>query len=69
VSELGKDRSVVLISGSDGGIGSAIVRELSARGYRLSLGSLDVGSLTDKFGPETESMIHQPFDAFDAKSA
>lgn len=62
-------RPVVLISGSDGGIGSAVVRELLAHGYRLSLGSLDVGSLTDKFGPETESMIHQPFDAFDAKSA
>jgi len=63
------DSPVVLVSGSDGGIGSAIVADLLTHGYRLSLGSLDVGLLTDKFGPETPTKIYQPFDAFDPESA
>lgn len=69
VNDQTEKKPVILISGSDGGIGSAIVAELLAHGYRLSLGSLDVSLLTDKFGPETESTIYQSFDAFDATSA
>ena len=69
MNKLSENKPVILVSGSDGGIGSAIVTELLSRGYRLSLGALDVSSLTDKFGPETPNMIHQPFDAFKAESA
>jgi NAD(P)-dependent dehydrogenase (short-subunit alcohol dehydrogenase family) len=60
---------VILISGGDGGIGSAIVEELRSHGYRLSLGALDVGHLVEKFGPETVDTLYQSFDAFDAESA
>jgi NAD(P)-dependent dehydrogenase (short-subunit alcohol dehydrogenase family) len=60
---------VILVSGGDGAIGSAIVSDLLAHGYRLSLGSLDAGLLTEKLGPESPEKIYQPFDAFDAESA
>jgi NAD(P)-dependent dehydrogenase (short-subunit alcohol dehydrogenase family) len=69
VNEIAGNTPVVLISGGDGGIGSAIVKELRSRGYRLSLGALDVGQLAEKFGPETVDTLYQSFDAFDAQSA
>jgi NAD(P)-dependent dehydrogenase (short-subunit alcohol dehydrogenase family) len=69
VNRMMQNKPVVLVSGGDGGIGSAIVEELSAHGYRLSLGSLDVGLLAERLGPESPDRIYQPFDAFDAKSA
>jgi NAD(P)-dependent dehydrogenase (short-subunit alcohol dehydrogenase family) len=60
---------VVLVSGSDGGIGSAIVSELIAHGYRLSLGSMDTALLVEKFGPETPDRMYQAFNAFERGSA
>lgn len=63
------DRPVVVISGGDGGIGAAIVNHLREHGYRLSLGSLDPSLLEQKFGPETDDLIFQPFDAFDHPTA
>jgi NADP-dependent 3-hydroxy acid dehydrogenase YdfG len=60
---------VILVSGSDGGIGSAIVAELIEHGYRLSLGSMDTSLLVEKFGPETPDRIYQPFNAFERGSA
>lgn len=62
-------KPVILVAGGDGGIGSAIVEELTSHGYRLSLGSLDVKMLVDKFGPETEDKLYASFDAFDRSSA
>ncbi|RWJ31933.1 SDR family NAD(P)-dependent oxidoreductase [Mesorhizobium sp.] len=62
-------KPVILISGSDGGIGSAIVAELIEHGYRLSLGSMDPKLLVEKFGPETSDRIYQPFNAFERGSA
>lgn len=69
MSEQASENPVIMISGADGGIGSAIVADLLASGYRLSLGSLNVDLLMEKFGPETATRIYQPFDAFDASSA
>ncbi|MER9947292.1 SDR family NAD(P)-dependent oxidoreductase [Mesorhizobium sp. M0047] len=60
---------VILVSGSDGGIGSAIVENLITHGYRVSLGSLDTGLLETKFGPEAPNKIYHFFDAFDKESA
>jgi NAD(P)-dependent dehydrogenase (short-subunit alcohol dehydrogenase family) len=62
-------RPVIVVSGSDGGIGSAIVSELIEHGYRLSLGSMDTALLVEKFGPETPDRIYQTFDAFDHATA
>lgn len=62
-------KPVVVVSGGDGGIGTAIVEELKQHGYRLSLGALNVKSLVDTFGSETEDCIYQSFDAFDPMSA
>lgn len=66
---MANEKPVILVSGSDGGIGSAIVTELIAHGYRLSLGSMDTGLLVEKFGPETPDRIYQPFNAFERGSA
>ncbi|WFP65623.1 MULTISPECIES: SDR family NAD(P)-dependent oxidoreductase [unclassified Mesorhizobium] len=66
---MANNRPVILISGSDGGIGSAIVSELMERGYRLSLGAMNARALVEKFGPETPDRIYQSFDAFDRSSA
>ena len=63
------EKSVIMVSGSDGGIGSAIVSELIDHGYRLSLASMDTGLLVEKFGPETPDRIYQPFNAFERGSA
>lgn len=62
-------KPVILVSGSDGGIGAAIVTELSEHGYRLSLAAMDTGALVEKFGPETPDKIYQPFNAFERGSA
>jgi NAD(P)-dependent dehydrogenase (short-subunit alcohol dehydrogenase family) len=62
-------KPVILISGSDGGIGAAIVTELMEHGYRLSLGTMDTNLLVEKFGPETPDSIYQPFNAFERGSA
>ncbi|CDZ55165.1 SDR family NAD(P)-dependent oxidoreductase [Neorhizobium galegae] len=60
---------VILISGGDGGIGSAIVEDLLNHGYRVSLGSLDTDPLESKFGPADANRIYRSFDAFDKESA
>lgn len=60
---------VILISGGDGGIGSAIVEDLLYHGYRVSLGSLDTALLEGKFGAQGQNKIYRPFDAFDKASA
>jgi NADP-dependent 3-hydroxy acid dehydrogenase YdfG len=62
-------KPVILVSGSDGGIGSAIVTDLIEHGYRLSLGSMDPCLLVEKFGPETPDRIYQPFNAFERGSS
>jgi NADP-dependent 3-hydroxy acid dehydrogenase YdfG len=62
-------KPVILVSGSDGGIGTAVVAELIEHGYRLSLGSMDTGLLVEKFGPETPDRIYQPFNAFEHRNA
>jgi NADP-dependent 3-hydroxy acid dehydrogenase YdfG len=66
---MANDKPVILVSGSDGGIGSAIVTELMEHGYRLSLGAMEASRLVEKFGPETPDRIYQSFDAFDRASA
>lgn len=66
---MANEKPVILVSGSDGGIGSAIVTELIEHGYRLSLGSIDTKLLVEKFGPETPDRIYQHFDAFERGSA
>lgn len=66
---MANDRPVILISGSDGGIGLAIVADLLEHGYRLSLGAMDPNVLVEKFGPETADKIYQQFDALERGSA
>ena len=66
---MANEKPVILVSGSDGGIGTAIVTELVEHGYRLSLAAMDTGLLVEKFGPETPDKIYQPFDAFQRGSA
>jgi NADP-dependent 3-hydroxy acid dehydrogenase YdfG len=63
------EKPVILVSGSDGGIGTAIVTELMAHGYRLSLAAMDIDVLVEKFGPESADRIYQPFNAFERGSA
>jgi NADP-dependent 3-hydroxy acid dehydrogenase YdfG len=63
------EKPVILVSGSDGGIGTAIVMELMAHGYRLSLAAMDIDVLVEKFGPESADRIYQPFNAFERGSA
>lgn len=62
-------KPVILVSGSDGGIGTAVVTELIEHGYRLSLGAMDTNVLLEKFGPESPDRIYQPFNAFERESA
>jgi NADP-dependent 3-hydroxy acid dehydrogenase YdfG len=69
MNEMVENKPVILISGGDGGIGTAIVAELLAYGYRVSLGSLNVSLLIEKFGPETVNRIYHLFNAYDPKSA
>lgn len=64
-----KDRPVVVISGSDGGIGAAISKELIAHDYRVSLGVLDPSKLVSLYGETTDDRHYARFDAFDPKSA
>jgi NAD(P)-dependent dehydrogenase (short-subunit alcohol dehydrogenase family) len=66
---MANDTPVILVSGSDGGIGTAIVNELVEHGYRLSLATMDTSLVAEKFGPETPDRIYQPFDAFERGSA
>jgi NAD(P)-dependent dehydrogenase (short-subunit alcohol dehydrogenase family) len=66
---MANDTPVILVSGSDGGIGTAIVKELVEHGYRLSLAAMNTSLVTEKFGPETPDRIHQSFDAFEHGSA
>lgn len=66
---MANEKPVILVSGSDGGIGTPIVQELIAHGYRLSLGSMDTNVLVEKFGPETPDLMYQPFNAFERGSA
>lgn len=60
---------VILVSGSDGGIGSAIVAELRSKGYRLSLGALEPSQLEAKLGAATADCAYHRFDAFEPGSA
>ncbi|TBA94384.1 SDR family NAD(P)-dependent oxidoreductase (plasmid) [Rhizobium ruizarguesonis] len=66
---MANEKPVIVISGSDGGIGLAIVAELLEHGYRLSLGAMDPGVLMERFGPETEDKMYQPFNALERGSA
>jgi NAD(P)-dependent dehydrogenase (short-subunit alcohol dehydrogenase family) len=63
------DGRVVLVSGANRGIGRAIAREFIARGYRVSLGARDPQSLVEALGPETDTLLHARFDAFDIPTA
>ncbi len=69
MNEIVGNKPVILITGGDGGIGTAIVADLLAHGYRVSLGSLDVSLLIEKFGPEAVDRIYQPFNAYSPESA
>lgn len=59
------DSPVALISGANRGIGAAIVRELTAHGYRLSLGARDLDALESAHGPADNMTHYAHFDAFD----
>lgn len=59
------DSPVVLISGANRGIGAAIVRELKAHGYRLSLGARDLDTLESSHGPADDMTHYAHFDAFE----
>ncbi|MET3599735.1 SDR family NAD(P)-dependent oxidoreductase [Martelella mangrovi] len=60
---------VVLISGANRGIGAAIVRELRAHGYRVSLGARDIKSLEAEHGPADATMQFHHFDAYEPETA
>ncbi len=62
-------KKVVLITGADGGIGSAITKELVEHGYRLSLGALNPDQLEEQFGPQTDDIRFHKLDAFDPATA
>lgn len=64
-----RGKPVILISGSDGGIGLAIAADLLEHGYCLSLGAMEPNALVTKLGPETADKIYQPFNAFERGSA
>lgn len=64
---LSPNNRVAMISGANRGIGLATARNLSAAGYRLSLGARDPSGLdTQSFKGE---VICHPYDANDEKSA
>ncbi len=63
------DGSVVLVSGANRGIGAAVVSELLANGYRVSMGARRPGSLVDTHGPEARNQHHAEYDAFSADTA
>ncbi|MBF9027079.1 SDR family NAD(P)-dependent oxidoreductase [Rhodobacterales bacterium FZCC0188] len=58
-----EDAPVILISGANRGIGAAIVRELKAGGYRLSLGARDPEKLEAALGPADYMTLYARFDA------
>ncbi|WP_353471569.1 SDR family NAD(P)-dependent oxidoreductase [Salipiger sp. H15] len=60
---------VIVISGANRGIGAAIVRELKAHGYRLSLGARDIASLEEAHGPADDMTFYAQFDAYEPKTA
>ncbi len=59
----------MLVSGANRGIGAAVVSELLANGYRVSMGARRPGSLVDVHGPEARNQHHAEFDAFRANTA
>ncbi|SMY10301.1 SDR family NAD(P)-dependent oxidoreductase [Flavimaricola marinus] len=64
-----EDSPVILISGANRGIGAAIVRELKAHRYRLSLGARNVETLESEHGAADGMTHYARFDAFDPASA
>lgn len=64
-----EDAPVICVSGANRGIGAAIVRELKAAGYRLSLGARSIEKLEEAYGPCDDMTLYARFDAFDPKSA
>ncbi|NMV72535.1 MULTISPECIES: SDR family NAD(P)-dependent oxidoreductase [Rhizobium/Agrobacterium group] len=56
---------VILVSGSNRGVGKAIAEDLIAHGYRLSLGARKVKDLEVAFGPQDEWLHYARFDAED----
>ncbi len=64
MSDCASDGPVVLISGANRGIGAEITRELIRHGYRVSLGSRQVGNLIEAHGPEVDDRLYAEFDAF-----
>ncbi len=64
------EKGVILVSGSNRGIGLAIGRRLAAEGYRLSLGARRpeaLGQLRDSFAPDR--ILCQRYDACDRRLA
>ena len=59
----------MLVSGANRGIGAAVVSELLANGYRVSMGARQPGSLVDAHGPEARNRHFAEFDAFRADTA
>ncbi len=61
--------SVVLVSGSNRGIGAAIARELIEHDYCVSLGSRQPDSLATIHGRPDRKRLHAAFDAFRSDTA
>ena len=69
-SLLSPDGRVIMISGSNRGIGLAIARRLHADGYRLSLGARRPKALAEAVADlDDEQVLQYRFDARDADSA
>ena len=64
-----ENRPVVLVSGANRGIGAAIVRELKAHDYRLSLGARNLSALQEAHGAGDDMTLHARFDAFEPETA
>ncbi|MBT3360545.1 MAG: SDR family NAD(P)-dependent oxidoreductase [Rhodospirillales bacterium] len=69
MSTIAETKSVVLVSGANGGIGSAVAREMMAAGYCVSLGDMDVNALTETYGPQSDDRIHAEYDALKRESS
>jgi NADP-dependent 3-hydroxy acid dehydrogenase YdfG len=66
---LSPDNRVVMVSGANRGIGLAVARCLSAKGYRLSLGSRDPRKIGEALGDADRSrLLACAFDARDRAS-
>lgn len=63
------DQPVVVISGTNRGIGRAIAEHLLEHGYRLSLGARDTDALHAAFGAYAERVLCCRFDAYEPQTA